>query len=163
MRGLAAQARQKGLKFRYGVRSNVPQEVVGDPNRIRQILVNLVGNAIKFTERGEVLIQVEQTFLETGTACLHFTVKDTGIGISEEKQKKIFEPFSQADGSTTRNYSGIGLGLTISTRLVQIMGGTIWVESGLATAARFTSRSPSRLRKISRQLCTTLAVKNRSE
>ena len=143
MRGLGTQARQKGLKFKYEVHANVPEEVIGDPDRIRQILANVVGNAIKFTESGEVLIDVEQTCLENGVKGLHFMVKDTGAGISKEKQKKIFEPFSQADGSTTRQYGGIGLGLTISTKLVQLMGGTISMESKIGTGSAFHFTLPT--------------------
>ena len=134
---LSVQAHQKGLKFTYDVHPNVPEAVVGDPGRMRQILVNLVGNAIKFTEHGEVCVQVEQASLEDGITLLRFMVMDTGVGISAEKQKAIFEPFSQADGSMTRKYGGIGLGLTICTRLLKAMGGTISVESSLGRGSTF--------------------------
>jgi two-component system, sensor histidine kinase and response regulator len=134
---LSVQAHQKGLKFTYDVHPNVPEAVVGDPGRMRQILVNLVGNAIKFTEQGEVCVQVEQASLEDGITLLRFMVMDTGVGISAEKQKAIFEPFSQADGSMTRKYGGIGLGLTICTRLLKAMGGTISVESSLGRGSTF--------------------------
>jgi CheY-like chemotaxis protein len=120
----------------------VPEAVRGDPNRLRQIVVNLVGNAIKFTSQGEVAVGVRALDIEGEERLLQFTVSDTGIGIPPEKQDVIFEPFSQADASTTRKYGGTGLGLTISTRLVGMMGGKIWVESepGRGTRFHFTAR-----------------------
>src|SRR4029077_17372154 len=102
---------------------------VGDPGRLRQVLLNLIGNAIKFTERGQILVAVAAAFPVKGRVLLHFGVKDTGIGIPQETQKKIFAAFSQADGSMARKYGGTGLGLAICVRLVQMMGGKIWVES----------------------------------
>jgi len=142
MQTLAFRASEKGLELACRVPPEVPDALLGDPGRLRQIVVNLVGNAIKFTERGEVLVSVAA---ETGTAeelDLHFTIADTGIGIPAEKQKKIFEPFSQADASTTRRYGGTGLGLTISAQLVEMMGGRMWVESevGRGSAFHFTVR-----------------------
>ena len=119
----------------------MPESVVGDPGRLRQVLVNLVGNAIKFTERGEVVVTVEpEPPAEDAPSALHFSVADTGIGIPAEKRTAIFEPFEQADGSTTRKYGGTGLGLAISARLVGLMGGRIWVEENPAAAA--SSGSP---------------------
>jgi two-component system, sensor histidine kinase and response regulator len=137
LKTLALQAHGKGLELLCEVASTVPPAVRGDPGRLRQILVNLVGNAIKFTNHGEVALGVSA--VETGAkeCLLKFTVSDTGIGIAPEKQKLIFEPFTQADTSTTRQYGGTGLGLTISARLVAMMGGTIWVESELGRGTRF--------------------------
>jgi two-component system, sensor histidine kinase and response regulator len=139
---LALRADQKGLELLCQVRPSVPEVVRGDPTRLRQVVVNLVGNAIKFTKEGEVAVMVECQAQDRQALTLHFTVRDTGIGIPPEKQKLIFEAFSQADSSTTRKYGGTGLGLTISTRLVQMMGGEIWLESevGRGTRFHFTAR-----------------------
>ncbi len=132
---LALRAHQKGLELACHISSGVPAAVVGDPQRLRQVLVNLVGNAIKFTDGGEVLVSVElQNDLDSdnpqSAIChLQFSVRDTGIGIPPEKQRLIFDPFAQADGSSTRRYGGTGLGLTISARLVEMMGGRLTVES----------------------------------
>jgi signal transduction histidine kinase/CheY-like chemotaxis protein len=126
---LVSRADDKGLKLLCRVAPDVPDELVGDPGRLRQIVVNLVGNAIKFTARGEVSVEVT---LEPGVGegvTLHVRVADTGIGIPPEKHKTVFEMFEQADGSTTRKYGGTGLGLAISRSLVELMGGRIWVES----------------------------------
>jgi signal transduction histidine kinase/CheY-like chemotaxis protein len=125
---LTSRANAKGLSLCCRVAPDVPEEVVGDPGRLRQVLMNLTGNAIKFTERG--LVEVEVTLGPGGKEMeLHFRVADTGIGIPPNKHRAVFEAFEQADGSTTRKYGGTGLGLAISTRLVQLMGGRIWVES----------------------------------
>jgi signal transduction histidine kinase/CheY-like chemotaxis protein len=142
MKSLSVRASQKGLELIYDVQPEVPEAVLGDPGRIRQVLVNLVGNAIKFTEKGEVFISVNQESHEDPVACLHFTVKDTGVGIPHEKQGKIFEAFTQADGSMARKYGGTGLGLTICTRLVAMMGGKVWIESepGEGSTFHFTVR-----------------------
>jgi two-component system, sensor histidine kinase and response regulator len=126
---LAIRAHQKGLELACDIDPAVPPRVVGDPGRLRQILTNLIGNAIKFTEQGEIVIYVRARAESETSYDLEFTVSDTGIGIPPEKQKLIFEPFAQADGSTTRRYGGTGLGLTISSRIVALMGGTIHVES----------------------------------
>jgi PAS domain S-box-containing protein len=129
MRALAFRAHQKGLELLYEVAPHVPDMVVGDPGRLRQIVTNLVGNAIKFTETGEVGVHVEKIGGEDNKVELRFAVRDTGIGIPQEKQHLIFQAFSQADVSTTRKYGGTGLGLAISTQLVRLMNGYLWLES----------------------------------
>jgi signal transduction histidine kinase/CheY-like chemotaxis protein len=142
MKTLAVRAHQKGLELAYDADPDVPAQLRGDPGRLRQILVNLVGNAIKFTHQGEVLVTIETRSQDAGSVELHFKVKDTGIGIPPEKQGLLFKAFSQADSSTTRKYGGTGLGLAISARLVQLMGGTAWVESseGQGSTFHFTAR-----------------------
>jgi signal transduction histidine kinase len=138
----AVQARQKGLLFTCEIAPQVPDEVSGDPGRLRQVLINLLGNAVKFTKSGgiEVHVSVESTGPEH--ICLRFVVIDSGIGIPTDKQAIIFQPFSQADGSMTRKYGGTGLGLTISARLVELMRGRIWVtsEPGKGSAFYFTTQ-----------------------
>jgi len=146
MKPLLVRAQQKGLRLRWQVADAVPVQIVADPGRLRQILVNLVGNAIKFTEAGgDVAVGVELAELgaqETGAVELRFAVRDTGIGIALEKQRIIFDAFAQADGSTARRYGGTGLGLTISSQLVALMGGRLWVESevGRGSTFQFTAR-----------------------
>jgi signal transduction histidine kinase/CheY-like chemotaxis protein len=140
---LSPRADQKGLELACHVLSDVPERLVGDPVRLAQVIVNLVGNAIKFTEHGEVVIRVEKgPYLGADEMILQFAVSDTGIGIPADKQKAIFDAFTQVDGSTTRKYGGTGLGLTISAQLVELMGGRIWVESESAKGStfRFTIR-----------------------
>jgi two-component system, sensor histidine kinase and response regulator len=141
MKALSIRANQKELELIHEVEPDVPEGLLGDPGRIRQILINLTGNAIKFTGKGEVFIQVKQDSNENDKTCLHFSVKDKGIGIPPEKQKRIFEAFSQADGSMARKYGGTGLGLAICTKLVAMMGGRIWVESvpGQGSTFHFTA------------------------
>src|SRR5437899_42983 len=141
LKALAIRAHKKNLELSQDIRGSVPECLVGDAGRLRQILVNLVGNAVKFTERGEVVVRVEVESQTKEAVRLHFLVSDTGIGISPEKLKEIFEPFAQADSSMTRQYGGTGLGLTISTRLVAMMGGRLWVESeaGQGSAFHFTA------------------------
>ena len=160
---LAPRAYQRGLELAGRVSPEVPDALRGDPGRIRQIVVNLIGNAIKFTDSGEIVVEVSVNScpvpvaaaaygLTNGKWCseigpkssqieLHFAVRDTGIGIPKEKQELIFSPFTQADSTTTRKYGGTGLGLTISSRLVELMGGQIWVESeiGQGSAFQFTA------------------------
>ncbi len=128
---LAHRARTKGLRWTVDIDDNVPDRLVGDPTRLRQVVINLVGNALKFTEIGEIAIHISQQSRSGGSAELCFSVFDTGIGISPQKQESIFEAFSQEDASTTRRFGGTGLGLTISLQLVKLMGGTIAVESPL--------------------------------
>ena len=139
---LAVRAHQQGLELNYRVDREVPEGLLGDPGRLRQVLINLVGNALKFTEKGEVNVRVAKERAEQDCARLHFSVQDTGIGIPAEKQTAIFQSFIQADGSTGRHYGGTGLGLTISKRLVEMMGGCIWVESapGQGSTFHFTVR-----------------------
>jgi signal transduction histidine kinase/CheY-like chemotaxis protein/streptogramin lyase len=130
-------ALNKGLVFEWSVADNVPDEVIGDPDRLRQVLFNLIGNAIKFTARGGVYLDVESEAATEDSATLKFTVRDTGIGIPLGKQGLIFEAFRQADGSTTRKYGGTGLGLAICSRLVEMMGGVIRVESEVGVGSAF--------------------------
>jgi PAS domain S-box-containing protein len=126
---MMSRAREKGLKLTCHIEDVVPDALVGDEMRLRQVLLNLVGNALKFTAHGDVEVRVAQESRAKGSVELHFVVRDTGIGIAPEKQKLIFEAFAQADGSMTRKFGGTGLGLTISSRLVEMMGGHMWVES----------------------------------
>ena len=137
MRVLAPRAHKKGIELACRIHPEVPETLVGDPLRLRQIVVNLVGNALKFTDHGEVVLQVEPKSRTEEQMELHFSVRDTGIGIPPEKQELIFEAFSQADSSTTRRYGGTGLGLTISSQLVDLMGGKISVESQLGVGSTF--------------------------
>jgi signal transduction histidine kinase/CheY-like chemotaxis protein len=136
-RVLSFRAHQKGLELIYEVEPDIAEALLGDPGRIRQIVINLVGNAIKFTDHGEVLISVKQTEETRQSVTLHFAIKDTGIGVPANKQQQIFKAFSQADGSTTRKYGGTGLGLTICTKLVELMKGRIWMESEVGKGSTF--------------------------
>jgi signal transduction histidine kinase/CheY-like chemotaxis protein len=141
LKTLALQAHRKGLELTCHIEPDVPEAVVGDPGRLRQILLNLLGNALKFTSSGEINLKVAQDSADEESVCLHFSVDDTGIGIPSEKQSLIFESFTQADGSTARRFGGTGLGLTISRRLVEKMKGRIWVEStpGKGSTFHFTA------------------------
>ena len=137
---LALRAHEKGLELAFEMAQDVPDGVVGDVGRLRQIMVNLVGNAIKFTEHGEVVVKVDLDSRREASpdeVRLHFSVSDTGIGIPADKQEEIFQSFSQADGSTTRSYGGTGLGLAISSQLIEMMGGEIWVESEVGVGSTF--------------------------
>ncbi|VTR94283.1 signal transduction histidine kinase : PAS domain S-box OS=Singulisphaera acidiphila (strain ATCC BAA-1392 / DSM 18658 / VKM B-2454 / MOB10) GN=Sinac_7544 PE=4 SV=1: HAMP: PAS_9: HisKA: HATPase_c: Response_reg: Response_reg: Hpt [Gemmata massiliana] len=137
LKTVAVRAQGKGLELACQINDDVPDGLIGDAGRVRQVVINLVGNAIKFTEKGEVVVRVALEEHTDHDAVLHFTVTDTGIGIPGDKLCAIFEPFVQADGSTTRKYGGTGLGLTISVRLVELMGGRIWAESALGVGSTF--------------------------
>jgi signal transduction histidine kinase/CheY-like chemotaxis protein len=137
MKALDFRAHRKGLELIYEVQPDVFEALLGDPGRLRQVILNLIGNAIKFTEHGEILMSVTQEAESSGTVSLHFAIKDTGVGIPADKLQEIFEPFSQADGSTARKYGGTGLGLSICTKLVEMMNGRIWVESEEGKGATF--------------------------
>jgi two-component system, sensor histidine kinase and response regulator len=137
MKALSLRAHQKNLELAYDLQPDVPLGLIGDPGRLRQVLVNLVGNAIKFTQAGEVVLTIQVKWRTADDVQLQFTIADTGIGIPPEKQTAIFEAFTQADGSMTRTYGGTGLGLTISSRLVEMMHGEIWVESEVGRGSRF--------------------------
>jgi two-component system sensor histidine kinase/response regulator len=142
LRMMNTRADEKGLELISRIAPEVPDELLGDALRLRQVLVNLIGNAIKFTDCGEIVVSVEPAGQGGDPADLHFSVRDTGVGIPEEKRDYIFEAFGQADGSASRRFGGTGLGLTISARLVEAMGGRIWVESQLGEGSvfHFTAR-----------------------
>ena len=129
LRTLALKADEKGIELVFDVESDVPNDLIGDPTRLRQIVFNLVGNAVKFTDEGEVVLRIKKLSGNNNRVNLQFSVTDTGIGIPDKKQKLIFDVFTQADGSTTREYGGTGLGLAICKNLVSLMDGEIWVES----------------------------------
>jgi CheY-like chemotaxis protein len=147
---LAAQAAEKKLDLAYDLDDSVPDTVVGDVTRLRQILVNLVGNAVKFTSVGEVVVRVNLSEENSHAGLLHFCVRDTGIGIPENKRERLFKSFSQVDSSTTRQFGGTGLGLAISKRLAELMGGRVWAESelGQGSAFHFTIRIRPSLRTL---------------
>ncbi len=134
---LAIRAAEKGLELACRIAPEVPDGVIGDAGRLRQIIINLAGNAIKFTDEGEVVINVDVQSRTQDDVVLHFFVRDTGLGIATERQAKIFESFTQADSSTTRRFGGTGLGLTISKQLVTMMKGQIWLESEVGTGSTF--------------------------
>jgi PAS domain S-box-containing protein len=137
LKTFALRASEKKLELLYEVDSEVPEIMQGDANKLRQILVNLLGNAIKFTHTGEVVLRVKVDRVDDTKHMLHYTVSDTGVGIAADVRKLIFDPFTQADSSTTRNYGGTGLGLAISARLAKMMGGEIWVESEPGRGSQF--------------------------
>ena len=137
MKTLAIRAQQRGLELASHIRSQVPDRLIGDPGRLKQILTNLVANALKFTEQGEVVVSVDTASLDQNAVVLHFAVSDTGIGIPEDKRAVIFEAFSQADSSTTRRFGGTGLGLSIASQLVSLLGGTMWLDSEVGTGSTF--------------------------
>lgn len=134
---LAVNASQKGLELMCRVAPNVPPQVLGDPNRVRQIIVNLVGNAVKFTTQGEIVVDLGLESCAGQQGMIHGVVRDTGIGIPQEKLSTVFEAFRQTDSSTTRRFGGTGLGLSISVQLVELMGGRMWVESELGKGSEF--------------------------
>jgi signal transduction histidine kinase/CheY-like chemotaxis protein len=165
LKALALQAHAKGLELTCRIQPEVPDVLLGDPGRLRQVMTNLVGNAIKFCAQGEVAVDVQlatetsaQDQESDATVLLHVAVRDTGIGIPEDKQRLIFEPFTQSDGSTTRQYGGTGLGLTISRQLVALMGGQLWVESvvGQGSTFHFTARCGSQRQDV--DLCMPAAT-----
>jgi signal transduction histidine kinase/DNA-binding response OmpR family regulator len=137
VRTVAMKAHEKGLELTVEIDSDTPLQLCGDSGRLRQVMLNLLNNAIKFTSHGEVALTVKGETIASEDVLLHFTIRDTGIGIAKEKQATIFEAFNQADNSTTRVYGGTGLGLTISSRLVEMMAGSIWVESELGMGSTF--------------------------
>jgi signal transduction histidine kinase/ActR/RegA family two-component response regulator len=142
LKTLGWRARQKGLEFSSSIDPEVPEALLGDPNRLLQVLVNLVANAIKFTDTGGITLRVRREAAENQSVTLHFLVQDTGVGIPAEKQAQVFEAFTQTDGSAARRFGGTGLGLTICRQLVGLMGGRIWVESqvGKGSTFHFTAR-----------------------
>ena len=163
---LALRADEKGLELTYRVQPEVPDVLIGDPGRLRQVMVNLVGNAIKFSAQGEVEVDVRLPSAsatpdlgDSAAVVLHVAVRDTGIGIPEAKQRLIFEPFTQSDGSTTRQYGGTGLGLTISKQLIELMGGRLWVESvvGQGSTFHFTTHFGCQGRDADRQALASAA------
>jgi len=159
LHALSLRASEKGLELAFEVSPDIPDTMVGDPGRLRQIIINLIGNAVKFTEQGEVVVSISPEALQGDEVHLHFTVADTGIGIPPEKRERIFEAFSQADASTTRKYGGTGLGLTISAGLVEMMGGRIWVESevGKGSVFHFTAQLELLKSHVVRQIPERLA------
>ena len=161
----AQKAQDKGLEFLAEVANSVPQNLVGDPLRLGQVIANLINNAIKFTEQGDVYLKAELLEQVGERVKLRFSVKDTGIGMTPEQAARLFQPFSQADASTTRKHGGTGLGLTISRRLVELMGGEIWLESepGAGSTFLFTvsvgvASGPARSRIIPEQLRAVSAL-----
>jgi len=130
-------AREKGIGLRSTLATGIPERVAGDSLRLRQVLLNLLGNAIKFTEKGEVALSCAVESLDSGRLCLHVAVTDTGIGMSPEQIGRLFQPFEQADTSTTRKFGGTGLGLSIARRIVEMMGGRIWAESRPGSGSTF--------------------------
>lgn len=136
-KALAVRAHEKGLELAVHMPMTLPQELRGDPTRIRQILFNLIGNAIKFTETGEVVIDVEEQWQTDSEVCMHFSVKDTGVGIPKDRLNKIFEAFTQVDSSMARRFGGSGLGLTITSQLVRLMNGKLWVQSSEGKGSTF--------------------------
>jgi PAS domain S-box-containing protein len=142
LKTLALRAHQKDLELNCLIESDVPETLVGDPSRLRQVLINLFGNSLKFTESGEINLRVQLEGVKEESICLHFSVEDTGIGITAGQQARIFEAFTQVDGSSARRFGGTGLGLTICRQLIEMMGGHIWVESspGQGSVFHFTAR-----------------------
>ncbi|MEK7721463.1 MAG: response regulator, partial [Elusimicrobiota bacterium] len=134
---MALKAHKKGLELTYEVSEDIPRVIAGDPNRLRQALVNIIGNAVKFVEKGEIDVVIKPQKISNDVIELLFSVKDTGIGIAEDKISSIFENFTQADSSTTRKYGGTGLGLAISKKIVELMGGRLWVLSRLNEGSVF--------------------------
>jgi signal transduction histidine kinase len=134
---MAIRAHEKGLELALRIAPEIPTALVGDPARLRQVLINLIGNAIKFTKQGEVIVRVERDPEDAAASALRFAVCDTGIGVPEETRELIFAPYSQVDTSTTRKFGGTGLGLAISRRVVELMQGRIWAESSIGAGSTF--------------------------
>ena len=134
---IRVKARDKGLEVEFDIHPEIPRYLVGDPTRLRQIILNLLGNALKFTETGGLTVTVIPELVSPTIAALRFAVSDTGIGIPEDKLDKVFQNFSQVDASTTRKYGGTGLGLSISKKFVELMNGRIWVESAVDFGSTF--------------------------
>ncbi|MFC1833333.1 response regulator [Thermodesulfobacteriota bacterium] len=149
---MAPQAHQKGVELVCAIADDVPEIVVGDWGRLRQVVVNLVGNGIKFTEKGEVILGVRTESRGSDSAILRFSVRDTGVGIPADKQDQIFEAFAQADASTTRRFGGTGLGLAISSKLIEILGGKLWLESEPNRGSTFRFTTPVRLDRRAGQI-----------
>jgi PAS domain S-box-containing protein len=147
LKGFYHSAKSKGLDFSCNISPEIPENLIGDPLRLRQILVNIVGNAIKFTEKGGVYIDIDLESKTDDSTIIRFCVKDTGVGVNKEKQKVIFDAFMQADGSTTRHYGGTGLGLTICSRLLDMMNGKIWLESQNEAGSNFFFSIPFSINK----------------
>jgi len=145
VRTVSMRAQEKGLDLTYRVDDVVPEYVMGDPGRLRQIILNLLSNAIKFTERGEIALEVALEAKTEETVNIHIQVRDTGIGVAADKQRSIFDAFSQADGSTTRRYGGTGLGLSISRQLVEMMNGRVWIDSTEGQGSTFHITAELRL------------------
>ena len=155
---IAFQAHSKGLELACRIPPNISYDFIGDPGRLRQILLNLLSNALKFTSKGEIQVSVEEKSHKKEEVTLHFTVSDTGIGISKAKQSLIFKAFSQADGSTTRKFGGTGLGLTISAKLVEMMEGKIWIKSQAGKGSEFHFTITLGIKPISKRKLPSLQV-----
>ena len=162
---LAFQTDEKGVALNCDVSPDVPDVLVGDEGRLRQVLLNLIGNAVKFTEHGSISVHVDAKELNDDAAELHFSISDTGIGIPPEKQELIFNAFDQADVSTTRKYGGTGLGLAISSELIAMMGGRIWVESevGEGSTFHFTARFSRTASEVTKRSHAVMAPEERSD
>jgi len=162
LKTLALRAHEKNIELVCEILPEVPAHVFGDPSRIRQVLINLVGNAIKFTEKGEISLRVSLSSQANQVANVHFAVRDTGIGIAPESQQLIFDAFSQEDSSTTRRYGGTGLGLSISRRLVGLMGGEMWLESELGKGSIFHFSVRLEIDEFPPEICpSTVRIKGR--
>ncbi|MCP4512557.1 MAG: histidine kinase, partial [Fuerstiella sp.] len=137
MKSLGSRAHRKHLELAFQIDSEIPDGLIGDPGRLRQVLLNLVGNAIKFTESGEVVVNVRTVSQTDEDTVLQFSVRDTGVGIPDDRLDHVFDAFEQADSSTTRRFGGTGLGLAISSRIVNLMHGRVWVESDVGRGSTF--------------------------
>ncbi|MFP4081841.1 MAG: response regulator [Candidatus Aminicenantes bacterium] len=157
---LAMQAHEKGLELASYIPPEIPDGLIGDPGCLRQIILNLVSNAVKFTDKGEVVVAVEIQSRQKEDICLHFTVKDTGIGVPQEKKRMIFDAFSQADSSGTRKYGGSGLGLSISSQLVELMGGKMWVENRKNRGSLFHFTANMSLQRVSEKKLVPAPLKD---